>query len=280
MSALEKAKDDFTNLGWACLRNCISRRLIDEARSVMEDFLGKLLGNKAGLSDGFKSACAAYRQFDVQVHLHDRLQATRIKERILLEKDLLELLIHLIGPDLAYNSRGSVVATMAHVSDPLYSKKLHQEMWAGPLLGEVRLWIPLSMPARDSGMECIPGSHTWGLIPNRRRQPVELPEKYEVVLPEVGEGDAILFHTLLVHRSAKNPGPAPRIALATGVRNVYHHHRTNHEHLTPWNLFHFSPMAKIEKNLGNAYLTPFRTLGGAMSHVKDDGKKNIPDYIL
>jgi len=46
------------------------------------------------------------------------------------------------------------------------------------------MWIPLAMEPNVGGLEFIPGSHLWGLIPNQNREPKELLNNYPVVIPE------------------------------------------------------------------------------------------------
>ena len=48
----------------------------------------------------------------------------------------------------------------------------------------IEMWIPLAMEPNVGGLEFIPGSHLWGLIPNQNREPKELLNNYPVVIPE------------------------------------------------------------------------------------------------
>jgi len=59
----------------------------------------------------------------------------------------------------------------------------------------------------DGGIKIIPGSQSWGCIPNRQRAPYEIPEEAEIteLEPKVMEGDVFLFHSMILHSTADGP---------------------------------------------------------------------------
>jgi hypothetical protein len=76
-------------------------------------------------------------------------------------------------------------------------------------LDSVSLWVPLVDIDKSLGaLEIVPGSHRWGLLPGGHVDSDDyiLPElDPSSVLPvEMKRGDALLFSTLLVHRSGNN----------------------------------------------------------------------------
>ena len=277
----KEAAKRYSEQGHFVLEDCIPATLLEEARESMRQGLGRILGRPCeSLPEGIRAAISPYRQFDVQHFIHQELQACGIKRRILLHAEVLEHFIHLIGPDLAYNRAGSVVFNIHGVTDGLYQKKWHQEMWSGACLNELRIWLPLSMSPNTGGMEFVPGSHLWGMIPNRNREPVEWPESYEVAAPEMREGHLVLFHPLTLHRTIPNPDQdIPRVALTVAVRNIFYPW-TGQGYFQSWQPFHSSGVGQVQKALGNPYLTPFRTLGGALSHVRPDDNKRDIEGIL
>ena len=160
----------------------------------------------------------------------------------------------------------------------MFMKKHHQEIWSGAGVNELRAWSPLYMPGIGGGLNIIPGSHLWGCIPNRQRAPYDIPEEIEIteLEPKVMEGDVFLFLSMTLHSTAENLSGKSRIAFTVGVRNFYHNF-SGYEYFQSWQPYHFSPMAKIQKRLGNPLLTPYRTLGSPFSHrSKDDGFENLP----
>ncbi len=265
--------------GYVCLDDRVSPELLAEARTVVTEALSRLLKRPVTIAEGIVAANEQHRQFDVQHCLHQELLARGFKRKLLLGEDILAQLIYLIGPDLAYSRAGSIVFNVHRVTDSLYQKKWHQEVWSGAGVNEVCMWLPLMMEPNTGGLEFIPGSHIWGLIPNQNREPKELPEPYRVVAPDLKEGTVVFFHSLTLHRTVPNPSQTPRIGLTVAVRNIFYPW-TGQGYLQGWQPFHFSAMTRIQKALGNPFLTPFRTLGGSLDHRDpDDGKHEI-DQIL
>lgn len=267
--------EEFFARGFIVLHGCMPTDLLSECRSVMTAALADVLGSSVSLDDGIRSPIVPYHQFDVQDLLHAQLQAKGLKRRILLQPFVLEVLLAFLGPDLAYNREAGIAINLREVTEGLYRKRLHQEVWSGACVNEVRIWLPLSMTGVQGGLELLPGSHLWGLVPNRNREPSELPPDYETITPPLGEGDAVLFHSLTLHATVENPLIQPRVALTTAVRNVYHP-LDGLSQLQSWQPFLQSPIQLIQKALGNPWLTPFRTLGGSLSHrFPGDGKERL-----
>ncbi len=85
----------------------------------------------------------------------------------------------------------------------------------------------------------------------------------------------MLFHALTLHRSTDHHHARPRFALAFAVRN-YLHAPTNNEHLRTWIPYRHSPMSRVQKQLGNRYLTPFRTHGATRPVWR---RERLSDYF-
>lgn len=272
--SLETFNREIYKNGFCLVKKCISLDLLEEAKQVLLSTLMKINGAKCDFEEGMGRATQTHRLSDIQNAMQNDLQHSGIRKRLHLEPAILEKFIHLIGPDLAYLRAGQIAINMKEQSDNLYFKKWHQEMWSGAGVNEVLLWNPILMEPGIGGVEFIPGSHMWGLVPNRNREPLELPPNYQIVHPYVEEGDAVFFTALTLHRTVLNTNNKPRIALATAIRNIYHP-SSGLESMLSWMPFHFSAFAKIRKGLGNPYLTPFRTLGGILTN-RDDGKIDIP----
>ena len=257
-------KEAFERDGFVVLKGCVPIELRHAAqRETLQAILGCAPGapNTRDLAGCLRHACARYHQADVQQAIHQVLQAKGLKRAMLLQRAVHEFIVACLGQDLEYNRDGAVAINIKATRDNLYMKAMHQEMWSGAGL-ELRIWVPLMMPG--GGMRFVPGSHLWGLIPNRKRKPLNAP-KAKTIVPDVGEGDAVLFHSLTLHATEPNTTGKPRVAITMGVRNLYHP-RTGHEHLQSWQPYHLSPMGKIQKLLGNPHLSPYRTLGAPTGH--------------
>jgi len=271
---IEDFKEEFCKNGFVVVQNCISSELLDQAKDLVLRCLSKVTTKNCGLQDSLAEVTKMHYLSDIQTLILKELQTRGIRKKLLLQPLVLEKLIHLIGPDLTYLRTSTMSINIKGQTDNLYRKRWHQEMWSGGGLNDVMVWMPLFMQKGLGGLQFIPASHIWGIIPNRNREPTELPSDAKILEAEVKEGDAILFHSLTLHRTVPNLSEVPRVAFASTVRN-FNHVFTGTEQLNSWTPFHYSPYARIRKMLGNPYLTPFRTLGGPLSN-KDDGKQDLP----
>jgi len=190
-----------------------------------------------------------------------------------LHKDMIESKVFLdgmeriLGPDLAM-----VNWTNLWINDPqdpsdVTAKAIHQEAWSGWSLDDITTWVPFHKPLREDTMSVIPGSHYFGLMPNRNRK-VLCPEGFEmpeaVPLTDLEEGDAVYFHSLLLHATS---GRSDRIRYASSfvIRNSFAPlSRVNYTR--GFTGVRQGPLSKINMVLGNDYLTPLRTYGGAISN--------------
>ena len=274
---IQSYKEEFYQRGFAVIRNCIPLDLIQNSRLIIQEKLSKLLEKELDYNEGIIEAIKIYRQLDIQNLIHEELRASGVKKKILLQPKILETLIHFIGPDLACQSPGTLLINLPWKTEAIYQKKWHQEVWSGSSIKNVHVWTPLSMNQSEGGLDFMEESHLWGLVPNRNREPMELPDKFEVITPTAAEGDAIIFHSLTMHRTSSNTSSLPRVAIAQATRNMYHPFSGLEHHLS-WQSFHLSPVARVERALGNPYLSPFRTLGGSLQ-LGYDGKKTL-DGIL
>ncbi len=255
-------QDAFVQDGFALLRGALGSAVRAQAKAHMSEYLSTLLGRKVDYCDGFLAAMAKCPQYLVQEGIGEKLAQAGIYQEILRSPDLNRALLELLGPDLSF-SPDQIVAAVAGVEDGYYKKRLHQEIWSGTGINAVFVWAPLALEPGMGGVDFIPGSHNWGLVPHREREPSELPDECQYITPpQVEEGDVVVFHALTLHRSADHTHERPRFALPFAVRN-YLHTPTNHEHLRTWIPYRHSPVSRVQKQLGNRYLTPFRTLGNS-----------------
>lgn len=273
---------NFFRDGFLVLENCIGDKVIEKLRHCTNDTLSRIAGKKVTLKDGLAAALEKHRLSDIQLAIHSDMQNVGLRKQALLEPKVLEVFTELIGPDLAYGRNGQISINISGQKDGLYLKKWHQEMWSGAGLNEVWIWFPVFIDSEgDAGVEFLRGSHLWGLIPNRNREPTEIPQDAEQIQAKITEGSAVFFHTLTLHRTVVNNYDMPRVAFSTGVRN-FTHAFSNNEEFMPWTPFHISPVQRIRKALGNSHLTPFRTYGGKLSN-HDDGKESLEgldEYFL
>ena len=112
-------------------------------------------------------------------------------------------------------------------------------------------------------MELIIDSHKWGHIPHINRKPKLLPKKFKTKILNLEYGDVIIFSTLLAHRSL--PTKSPRLSLPILLKN-FKNKDTSFQDNRDFKIYSYSEITKIERILGNHFLTPFR--------LKDLDKEN------
>lgn len=274
----------FINNGFFIYKNCINKDLIKELK---KSFLADLkeitkikTDNINSIDKLFLKAINAHHQFDVQSYLHHGLQHRGLKERVLKETKILNFCKKILGSDLAYNEDGSLVANVKPTKDNLYQKNLHQEMWSGAGLNELRCWFPIITNKDAGGMFIIPGSHLWGFIENRDRKPYNLPAdlKFRKIDIRLKETDALFFHGLTLHETEPNFSKKIRFACTVGIKN-FSRDLEGHQHLQNWKIYNYSTMSIIQKRLGNPFLSQFRTANSPLSHKDLVKKKEIKKYF-
>lgn len=205
--------------------------------------------------------------YEVNVAIRRYLIFSQIPQKILLIPDIFNFLLQLLGPDLAYLAECELPVNLKDVTNYHLVKKFHQEFWSGAGYRSYVLWAPFIFPAGSGGLEMIKGSHLWGHIPHRNREPVFIPEEAErkiVDFNNCSDRDILIFHSLTLHRTIPNPIDSPRLAYATHVRNIFEKD-SGFETLKNWEIFHLSPTSRIMRACGNPHLSPFRTYGGSVN---------------
>ena len=77
---------------------------------------------------------------------------------------------------------------------------------------------------------------------------------------------------MLVHRTV--PAKYPRLALPFTVKNFKYKSNSFQNENVNWKIFSYSELTKIEKILGNHYLSPYRVLDLDTDSISGPGKKN------
>ena len=137
-----------------------------------------------------------------------------------------------------------------------FFKDWHQEIWSGASPTTLQIWTPLIHQDSKSGqIELIEESHQWGHVPHKNRTPIFLPKKIKTKKLNLEYGDVIVFCTLLIDRTL--PALFPRLGLACLVKN-FKNKDYSFEGNRSFHNFSYSEITKIERVLGNHYLSPFR----------------------
>jgi len=251
--------DDFMDQGYIIIKRCIATALLDQAKQILTEKIYKQFKLKDNLVPGLLQAQSLMDPYDLRVMLQKELEYFDIPEQLLLSPALLKMLIHLLGPDLERQLKLELLVNAGGGND-FFIKKWHQEYWSGSGIFMLQVWTPIHMPEVAYGLELIPGSHKWGHIPHENRQPLHIPEDAQPVSMDIAEGDTAIIHALCLHRTLATAGDTVRVATLNPVRNIYHE-KAGFEHLRCYHPFHFSPLSKIQKMLGNPHLSAFRLRG-------------------
>ena len=251
-------KLNFEQNGFIIIKNALNTKDINHIKKIInkssnssyEKFLNQLRKNKKKL-------------FDYVLPFHKEILFLGLYEKILMQTKVFKILKELLGSDLAHHEDPSIAVNISGLDSSkknyLY-KKWHQELWSGSSTSTLAFWTPIFLPKNKSGqIEVIKGSHTWGHIPHNNREPISLPKKYEIQSINLNEGDVLLFHSLLLHRSKKIVSERfdARLALITHIRN-FKHINNSFDLNKSWRIFNMSELTKVEKKLGNHYLSPYR----------------------
>jgi len=273
---LEIAKKSFSDKGYLVVKGGLNRGLLEHAQSVALEEL-KAACSHHSLHSSFNDNDPTEKQFhdiilslisgtglapyDIQKDVWKRFIREDMPESFLSSSPIVDHLKELIGSDLQYSQGAaltiSIPAGQSNSENYLF-KKYHQEVWSGSSLGNVQVWTPVFQSSTDGQITVIEGSHKWGIVPNKNRQPIELPEHNETST-SLEYGDVILFHPLLLHRSSSLPEEClVRMGWPMMIRNWRYTSRPNFDERWTWKSFYSSAHSEIELALGNAYLTPYR----------------------
>jgi ectoine hydroxylase-related dioxygenase (phytanoyl-CoA dioxygenase family) len=200
----------------------------------------------------------------------DELEASEFASQLYHSENLLNCLENFLGPDLAKINANGLFVNDPSDDSPVTNKSFHQEIWTGASPDDMTVWIPFHTPEEANTLAIVPGSHFYGILPNRNRQilPLEnfsLPEPLPIV--HVEPGDAVLFHSMLVHKTMGR-GSKVRYAMHFVMKNT-HAPLSEQQRAFGFIGVRQGPMTKIRHVLGNDYFTPLRTYGGKISNRED-----------
>ena len=257
--------DKINNSGYAIIKNCIDKKLLDKINKSIGIRLREALRKKgeksisSNLTKNFLRLKKKVSQYEIQKMLSKYLLEENLIDDIFMQDKLQSNLIHLVGPDLSYMTDFEMAINEKSLKDEeyYYVKKYHQEFWSGMGLEALQMWIPLNLKKGMGTIEIIESSHKWGHVPNRNREPIELPNKYKEIKLSITNGSVALLSALTLHRTIKNKHNEIRIALPITVKNFYYPNTGNSD-LNHFKKVNFSVFSNLRKVLGNPNLTPYR----------------------
>lgn len=257
--------EKFLKDGFLIIRNGIDKILLDKLKNIINNDFRKTSKNKK--YDIFLKKILKKKKsnFEFCLDIHNDCLHSEIYKKILSSKKILPKLVKLIGPDLAHHEDPSWTINEYGKNSSkknYHFKNWHQEIWSGSSTSTLVVWAPIFLPKNKSGqIEFIKSSHRWGHVPHQNRMPISLPKKFKNIKININEGDILIFHSLLFHKTSPIISKKfdARIALITHVKN-FKQNDISYNSNKSWRLFNFSELTKIEKVLGNHYLSPYRTM--------------------
>ncbi len=262
-------KKNFSETGYTIIRNAISKNLMKVIKHEVYNSL-KIKGNSE--KKKYFKFCKLVKNLNIKEYdftkpIFETLHFKGLLEKMFLEKKFYNAVVNLLGKDLAFSTDTGITLNLPDKADPKKNylfKGWHQEIWSGACHSTIQIWTPLIHKDSKSGqMELIIDSHKWGHIPHINRKPKLLPKKFKTKILNLEYGDVIIFSTLLAHRSL--PTKSPRLSLPILLKN-FKNKDTSFQDNRDFKIYSYSEITKIERILGNHFLTPFR--------LKDLDKEN------
>tara|TARA_B100001029_G_C15029235_1_gene435760 strand:+ start:510 stop:1352 length:843 start_codon:yes stop_codon:yes gene_type:complete len=259
-------KNTFSHKGYKIIRNAISPKLIKETQiKILEKINSKIkIQNKSDseLYKKFKKTVDKLKNNEFQFisKISNHLIYSNQISKLLKEKKIIKFLKETLGNDLSHINDPHILSinlpSKNDAKKNYFFKDWHQEIWSGSNIRTIQLWTPIFQKGFDEGqIEIIENSHQWGHVPHKNRSPINLPNKFKTKKIKLNKGDVIFFSTLLLHRSlkCKNLRLASPILIKNFKDNTY-----SFDNNRNWIIFSYSEMTKIERVLGNHYLSPYR----------------------
>ena len=251
----------FSETGYLILNNAISGKLIQEVQSNIFGITGVDSDLKYNQYVQFCNLVKNNKtsEFDFIKPIFEYIYYKGLIEKILLEKKLYNSIVELLGKYLSFCNDHSLTLNLPNKSSPkknyLY-KAWHQEIWSGASASTIQIWIPLINKDKvKSHLQIMEDPHKWGHIPHSNRVPIALPKKHKIKTVNLQIGDVLIFSTLLLHRSMKVNSPTLSLPILLKNFKVKDHSFQDNR---SWKIFSYSELTKIERILGNHYLSPFR----------------------
>lgn len=272
---INKIFDQLVSDGFSIIENCIDNKSINLIQEDINNCLIEYLtiSNQKPFKDfknNFYEVKKNISQHEIQVLLSKRLVDNGLIDTLIFNNKVTNVLMDLLGPDLEYLSDFEMAINDKNETKNDYLfKKYHQEYWSGMGVEALQLWVPINLMPGMGTIEVVNESHTWGHIPHKNREPIEIPKNHKASILKIESGSIALFTAFTLHRTVKNGLDIPRVALPITVKNPYYPNTGNMD-LFNFKKINYSFYSRFRKILGNSSYSPFRTYG----QIRTDLTKN------
>ena len=258
--------ENLLSKGYVVVKDCIEESSISKIQdNINLNLIEHLVLNKKSqhktFQENFYACKKLISQHEIQVLLSKKLLINDLIDKIIFNEKVKDILSFLLGPDLEYLSDFEMaINDKNEIKNDYLFKKYHQEFWSGMGVEALQLWIPIFLEKGMGTIEVIEESHTWGHIPHRNREPIEIPEKHHSNILDIKLGSMAIFTSFTIHRTVLNNNERPRVALPITVRNPYYPNTGNMD-LFNFKKIKMSYFSRLRKILGNNQYSPFRIYG-------------------
>ena len=252
---------NFSDTGYVIVKQAISKNLF---KSIQDDIYNTLKIKGINSKIKYEKFCKltkslSVKEYDFAKPIFQSLHFKGLLKAMFLEKKFHNKMVELLGSDLAFCTDPGITLNLPEKADSkmnYHFKDWHQEIWSGASPSTVQIWTPLIHKNNRNGqMQIIKESHKWGHIPHMDRKPLNLPKNYQTKELNLNYGDVIIFSTLLLHRSV--PTKYPRLSLPMLTKN-FKFNDISFQDIRSFENYSFSELTKIQRILGNHFLSPYR----------------------
>jgi ectoine hydroxylase-related dioxygenase (phytanoyl-CoA dioxygenase family) len=257
VSQKKEIQDFFVEQGYVVVKDCFPRETVlnlhDHISSSFENYSKQIQGE--------------IPYFAIAREIAKDFLLTKMYLDLIKEKNLVLSLEHLVGPDISLIDHINFWINDKADESKVANKTWHQEYWSGPNEHDITVWFPVHGVEKGNGMKVVPGSHYYGHMPHRNREMLPQPGfqiDNVVELDYLEQGDAILFHSFLVHSTAGSTN-SRRISSSMAFRNSFAPKSYKYQTFGTKTI-QVGPMSRVLYGLGNDQFLPLRTYGGAVSN--------------
>jgi len=224
----------------------------------------------ADIREFILSRVPAYREgmdmYAMANGIMDELECSPLYETWVHTANLKKMAQHYVGPDIAWIAYDTIFINLPNDTDPVMTKGWHQDLVTGTGVDTVFAKTFFTDVDAYNGMSVIPGSHLQGLQPVRNRKPqIDLLQNgYKAVnLDTCKAGDVMVWHSLTMHATTGHSPTNTRISISSRFKST-EGPMTSQERALGYRSLGVGPLNHVKRYIGNDYLMPFRTMGGAV----------------
>ena len=265
LPAEKSLTDTFFDNGFAVLRGVVD---VEAATTLHDTFMRnymKRLEKYGRFAKDGESNVLSFAKSIVQSH-----DAADLILQINTSAEFLAALEPILGPDISMMNDVGLLVNDPKDNSKVTNKSLHQEQWTGALTDDLVAWIPLTSVCEDNTLSVVPGSHFYGVLPHRNREILPIngfSMGGAVNLTTIDVGDALIFHSLLVHGTAGR-GKRLRVTLIRAYRPTFAPMSRRFQ-ARGFTCVKQSALTRIRDALGNDACSPLRVYGGKVSNFPE-----------